>query len=175
MSRLNYRRLCKCGCNKPTKPGRSFIHGHHTKGKAPNYKHGLCAKEKEWKEAVFIRDNYTCRRCFSKKKLCAHHIKNKKKYPKLIFNLDNGQTLCRECHTSSHTTGRRHSEESKRRMGNSKQGVLNPMYGKVGYWSGKKRPRETNRKISITLSGRKLSKETVRKMIISAKKRWEER
>jgi len=56
-------------------------------------------KYKIWRMKVFIRDNYTCQVC---KKvggyLEAHHIKSWAKYPKLRYKIDNGITLCKECH-----------------------------------------------------------------------------
>jgi hypothetical protein len=62
--------------------------------------------DKEWREQVLLRDNYICQRCFRKKKslksLHAHHIKTKKEFPKLIYNLKNGITLCHSCHTEIH-------------------------------------------------------------------------
>lgn len=52
-----------------------------------------------WRIAVFKRDNYTCQTC---KKvggtLQAHHIKGWAKYKKLRYVVDNGITLCVECH-----------------------------------------------------------------------------
>lgn len=72
----------------------------------PNYKHGHFANSvnksiewKQWRESVFERDNYTCQECNVKgSELTPHHILRKSHYPDLIFNQDNGITLCRKCH-----------------------------------------------------------------------------
>lgn len=63
-----------------------------------------------WRKAVFSRDGYQCRHCGAKNtkglgksvKLHAHHIKGFAKYPDLRFNVDNGITLCIECHMAVH-------------------------------------------------------------------------
>ena len=54
---------------------------------------------KSWRTAIYERDNYTCKFCNIKGgKLNADHIKIWSLYPKLRFDISNGQTLCRPCH-----------------------------------------------------------------------------
>lgn len=59
---------------------------------------------KEWTKSVFKRDNYTCQCCGNRSSkgnpvyLNAHHKENFADNHDLRFNLDNGITLCKECH-----------------------------------------------------------------------------
>lgn len=54
---------------------------------------------KEWRTAVFERDDYTCVNCGERGgKLNADHIKPFCDYPELRFSVDNGRTLCVPCH-----------------------------------------------------------------------------
>lgn len=52
----------------------------------------------KWRKAVFKRDNYTCVKCGKKGNINADHIKPFSIFPELRFDINNGQTLCIECH-----------------------------------------------------------------------------
>ena len=63
---------------------------------------------KLWREAVFKRDNYICIWCGQRGgKLNADHIKSFALFPELRFALDNGRTLCIDCHRKTNTWGGR--------------------------------------------------------------------
>jgi len=54
---------------------------------------------KLWRDAVFARDNWTCQKCGKQGvRLHPHHIKSFAQYPELQLAIDNGMTLCLECH-----------------------------------------------------------------------------
>lgn len=57
-----------------------------------------------WRETIFKRDNYTCIWCGKiGGNLNADHIKPFSLYPELRFAIDNGRTLCKECHKKTNT------------------------------------------------------------------------
>jgi len=53
-----------------------------------------------WRKYVKERDTHTCQTCGSKENLHAHHINNFKEYEELRTDVNNGITLCFECHKS---------------------------------------------------------------------------
>jgi len=89
--------------------------GRFVKENHPNWKGGLTPinkiirrslEFKLWREAVFKRDNYTCRFCGERGGvLHPDHIKPFADYPELRFSIDNGRTLCRNCHMKTDTWG----------------------------------------------------------------------
>ena len=87
------------------------IHGFRYTGKDhTNFKEDARRKNRRgganrWTNNVYNRDSYTCQKCKAsgtKVILHAHHIKSMAHYPKLKWNLDNGITLCIDCHHKVH-------------------------------------------------------------------------
>ena len=63
-----------------------------------------------WRTSVFKRDHYTCQCCGRTNKkgnkfslyLVAHHLNNFKNYIDERYDVDNGITLCVDCHKAFH-------------------------------------------------------------------------
>ena len=118
-------------CNKPIKVYRSEIKQgkHHfcsikccgkwqsenRRGENhPNWNPNLTDKERITKRnyeeynncvrKVLKRDNYTCRKCGDKRggNLNAHHIRNYSEHSNLRTSVENGITLCEDCHKEFH-------------------------------------------------------------------------
>jgi 5-methylcytosine-specific restriction endonuclease McrA len=90
--------------------------------KSGNWKHGNSSQKfrgslrgelKVWREAVYARDNYICKICGNGGELNAHHIKPISDYPELALNVDNGVTLCIDCHEKEHGRSLRHFTRSQ--------------------------------------------------------------
>lgn len=89
----------------------------------PNWKGGISPKNimirvspemKFWKKECFKRDNFTCQKCnISGGSLQVHHINNFADFSELRFDIENGITLCKICHSSFHKiyTRRNNSRE----------------------------------------------------------------
>jgi len=78
----------------------------------PNWKGGITSENEKirkgieyklWRETVFARDNWVCKKCGKKGgKLNAHHLYNFADYSDLQTSIENGITLCKKCHTEFH-------------------------------------------------------------------------
>lgn len=68
---------------------------------------------KQWRDKVFAKDRYTCQWCNAHNGngkdiyLEAHHIKSWKCFPELRFDMENGITLCLDCHNTTRGNGER--------------------------------------------------------------------
>ncbi len=80
---------------------------------APNWRGGISTinliirgsiEYKLWRKTVFERDSYTCQHCGARNGngrtvyIEADHIKPFALFPELRFAIDNGRTLCKDCH-----------------------------------------------------------------------------
>jgi len=65
----------------------------------------LCGvNAKKWSKQTMERDNYTCQICNQHGgKLNAHHLNGWNAFPEQRFDLDNGVTLCTDCHKEFHS------------------------------------------------------------------------
>jgi len=91
-----------------------FKKGQFAKGKHPFWKGGISSlydkikqtdKYKLWRDEIYKRDYWTCQICgkhCKKGDIIAHHIKGFSEYPGLRFDVNNGITLCRNCHAKIH-------------------------------------------------------------------------
>lgn len=61
---------------------------------------------RSWRKKVLNRDDFTCQVCDNKGgKLQVDHIKPFAYFPELRFDVENGRTLCVECHKKTDTYG----------------------------------------------------------------------
>jgi len=125
LNKKRYIKICK-NCNKEFKTKQSNAnfcsmdcYNSYRSGKNHwNWKGGITPenrklrnsiKFKNWRENIFERDNYTCQICKNKSEknnkviIHPHHIKSFSKYPDYRFDINNGITLCYDCHRWVHS------------------------------------------------------------------------
>ena len=69
-----------------------------------NQKERNSTQYKQWRDAVFARDNYTCQSCGQRGgRLNAHHISAWAKDKDRRLDISNGITLCSCCHRAIHS------------------------------------------------------------------------
>ncbi len=99
------RKNCSKECNIAYR--KKYLTGENNKLWKGGRRRTFHQEEREWREAVYIRDDYTCRECGKRgAALNAHHIKSYSQFPDERLNIDNGITLCLECHKEKHRSKR---------------------------------------------------------------------
>lgn len=105
--------------------------------KNPNWRGGITTlkelirkhwKYREWRSDIFTRDNFTCQNCGEKSgEIEAHHKKSfsdiLKEYNiksvdealicEELWSLNNGETLCKECHKKTDNYGSKNNKKRK--------------------------------------------------------------
>lgn len=118
------RKYCSRNCKSLSQKGSEPVHLARNRGRKPRTyhlrhrdKHGS-ALDRDWRTAVFKRDDYTCQLCNARGgRLQADHIKPFKEFPELRHDLANGRTLCIECHKKTPTYGWSAYWHTKKRLG----------------------------------------------------------
>lgn len=106
-SRLTRRHTKSCGClrRETSQKLNQGEKNHFWKG-GVSKEHDLIrnsAEYKNWRTAVFVRDERKCVLCGNSGEINAHHIKAFASFPELRFEISNGQTLCIPCHKKTPT------------------------------------------------------------------------
>lgn len=78
----------------------AYSHGKHQRDKCDR----RTVEYKRWRDAVYARDKYACQHCGDDRggNLQAHHVESFADHPELRFAVENGVTLCRDCHEKLH-------------------------------------------------------------------------
>lgn len=161
-SKVDDRVLCN-ECKKESNSKMSLMRIKSTRRKGFKYK--------QWANLVKERDNFKCQHCgcTDLDRLQAHHIVPWEDSIELRFELSNGLTLCRICHTKEDrrikplkawNKGKKLSAEHRRKLSEAKigkdpwnkekKGIPSPKKG----LPGKKHTKESKTKISAFTKGR---------------------
>lgn len=93
--------------------GRTGSKNGNWKGGQPLTPISFTPEYKQWRTAVFQRDNYTCQWCWKRGcKLEADNIKPQSVFIELRYDINNGRTLCIDCHKKTDTYG--HKAKNKK-------------------------------------------------------------
>ncbi len=111
-----YFRCCSKKCAQTGENNPWYNNGKARMGdKSPHWKGGITPIAKKarnsnewkiWRNSVFERDNYSCRKCGKRGcMLHPHHVNSFSQFPEQRFVLENGLTLCEKCHRKTDNYG----------------------------------------------------------------------
>lgn len=101
--------FCSHSCRAAMIAAQYKVPDGYTGSRAPVPKERNCQEYKEWRKAVWERDNYICQDCNATGiMVCAHHLKPFALFPELRYEVSNGITLCFSCHESRHSLSHSH-------------------------------------------------------------------
>jgi len=101
---------------------RGYLSKEHRERNRLSLKHSL----HRWRTSVIERDNYKCIICEEKDKLEVHHLDGYHWCKSRRYDIDNGVTLCSECHKEFHsiyTTKNNTEEQFEEFIGQRKQSI----------------------------------------------------
>ena len=86
------------------KISQEFADGKSIRDWVSKYVHTVPIEQYEfWRSTIIKRDNNTCQKCGTKIGVKhAHHILPRRDYPEFILTVDNGITLCENCHRETY-------------------------------------------------------------------------
>lgn len=98
-------KFCSISCGALNRNLKGKNHPNWKGGRGTERHRAMNTKEyKLWRKSVFEKDNYTCVDCGARSMaddyvyLQADHIKPWSEFPELRYAIDNGRTLCIDCH-----------------------------------------------------------------------------
>lgn len=114
---------CVCDCGENVIVSASHLKSGHTTScgcfrvenllgeKNPTYNPNLTDEQRNsfrsrvqtWAKRVKEKDAFTCQVCGSKEKPVAHHLNSYASAKDKRYDIENGVTMCRDCHTDFHT------------------------------------------------------------------------
>ena len=160
--------------------GRPYYIGKGSGGRAYDLNHSVSLPPRD--RILLLKDNLTEEESFRHEVYMIEVLGRKNQGTGILENMTKGGKqpptfILHSEETKSKMRQRRHSEETKRKIGAASKARMNEDEKQKlsNLWKGRPLTQETKDKLSKSLKGIRRSEETREKMRIAAKKRWENR